>query len=164
MVAKVGYYSAQMKTLKLQTALKLKNRLAGEMSRLQAIVSRENSRRNDNPSKVKTGEVFAELKATRAKLIALKSAIAAANVEIYPKLAEMEEIKSFINFLQDLNTREGKEITHVGLHQEQLVYEWTVFLSQEVVDDMVKVQQDKIAVLQDEVDEFNATKAITVDL
>ena len=152
-----------MKTLKLHTALKLKNRLAGEMTRLQQIVRRENSRRNDNPSKVKTGDVFAELNSTRTKLVALKSAIAAANVAIYPKLAEMEEIKSFIVFLQTLNTREGEEVAFVG-GDKTATYTWQVFLSQEVVDSMVKMQQDKIAELQDEVDTVNAATTITVDL
>ena len=163
-MAKMAIILYIMKTLKLQTALKLKNRLAGEMSRLQGIVRRENSRRNDNPSKVKTGDVFNELNETRTKLVALKSAIATANVAIYPQLAAMEEIKSFIVFLQTLPTREGEEVAFVGRDQEKLTYQWNVFLSQEVVDAMVKVQQDKIAELQDEVDAFNATKTITVDL
>ena len=66
--------------MNISKALKIKNRLVGELVKLQEIAKRENSRRNDNISKVDCGEVFNQIGVTRTKLVALKSAIVEASV------------------------------------------------------------------------------------
>lgn len=149
-----------MKTIKLHTALKLKNRLAGEVARLQQVLARENSRRADNPSKVDRAVADTALQTARNKLVAIKSAISAANVLIYPTLARMEETKSALSFYQGLNTREGIEtmFTHTG--NIDLMH--TAYLNREAVDVLVAKLQDDINALQDSVDAYNASTTIEV--
>ena len=151
-----------MKTIKLHTALKLKNRLVGEVARLQSVLARENSRRDDNPSKVDAGKVDSLLRTTRHKLVRLKTAIAAANIPIYAALARMEETKSALAFYQTLNTREGVET--VATYKDNVTYNHTAYLNREAVDELVASFQEEINAAQDEVDSFNASTTITVDL
>lgn len=151
-----------MKTLKLHTALKLKNRLAGEVSRLQSVLQRENSRRNDNTSKVNRAEIQAELITTRNKLLRLKAAIAAANVPIYHTLASLEEAKAELSFYSSLPIREGVEI--IPTHTGKLEYTWDAFVNREGLDNLTKSLQLRINDLQDEADSFNSSTSITVDV
>ena len=75
--------------MNLSQALKQKNRLAGEYVRLAAILSRENSRRNDNPSKIDVQVVYTQMVETSNQLGELKAKIAAANVPIYPLIGQL---------------------------------------------------------------------------
>lgn len=148
--------------LSLNQALKQKNRLAGEITRLQMILRRENSRRNDNPSKVDGLEVWEDIKKTAQKLHILKAAICQANPPIYPAIEKMAELKSLINFLHTVPTKEGEEILLVGRNQEKLTYTWTSFFNTEKIDEMVRYYQSQIENLQDEIDAFNAQTHIDI--
>lgn len=150
------------KTIKLHTALKLKNRFAGEINRLQQVIQRENARRSDNASKIDVGVVDATLKETRLKLRNLKGAIAAANVPIYPLLAELEETKAAIAFYQGLPNREGTEVVYT--HTGNLEYTWASYLNREKIDALVIELQERVNNLQDEIDTFNAGASVVVDL
>ncbi len=142
--------------MNISKALKVKNRLVGEVNRLQEILRRENSRRNDNPSTVNVEETASNLESTRIKLIALKGAINKASSPISEKLAMLGEIKNQINFYNSLPTREGEEVTLVGSNREKLSYQWNAFFNKEKVDLFVKTKQDVINATQDEIDTFNA--------
>ena len=146
--------------MKLTNALKTKSRLAGELVRLQNIFRRENSRRNDNPSKENAGEIWNQIVAMSEKLGELKAKIAAANVPIYPKIERMAELKSRIAYLHALPVREGEELV-VQYGSEPLKYNWTAFLNQQAIDAHVHTLQDQINLLQDEIDAFNATTDLT---
>lgn len=147
--------------MKLHSALKLKNRLAGELNRLVTILQRENSRRNDNLSKIDCAEVEKNIVETREKLISVKSAICVANIGIYPTLARMEELKSYITQLNNLNCREGEEV-HVTYAKENLTYNWTCYINQEKKDILVQKYQLEIDALQDKVDEYNAGTDVNI--
>jgi len=151
-----------MKTIKLHTALKIKNRLAGEVTRVQEILRRENARRNDSVSKVDRAALFNVLTETREKLVKLKSEIAKANVPVYPLLARMEELKSYIAFLAGLPVREGPEV--VPSISETLSYVWASHINQEEKDKLLAETQEEINNLQDEVDAINASITIEVDI
>ena len=146
--------------MNISKALKVKNRLAGEVVRLQEVFKRENSRRNDNPSKVDPAAVFAELMVTRNKLISLKGAINEASAPISVKLAELAELKQYINFLNSVPNREGEELTLIGSNREKLVYTWTSLLNREGLDKLVVLAQNEVNTLQDEVDTFNAVTSV----
>jgi hypothetical protein len=153
-----------MKTLKLHAALKLKNRLAGEVARLQRLIVRENSRRNDNSSKVDVADLLIQLDKTRANLAAVKGALAAANVPIYDKLAALSEAKGHMAYLSTIPTREGEEKAAVGYKGDVQTYQWTAHLNQAAIDKALVDQQDVINRLQDEIDAFNANASISVTL
>lgn len=143
--------------MKLNQALKQKNRLAGEIVKLQQILQRENSRRNDNPSKVNPSEVYKKILEISTQLGELKAKIAVANVPIYTLIDQMAEFKSRIAFLQQLPKREGEEIGFVGRDNEKLVYTWTAFINQETCDKEVALLQKQCDDRQDRIDGFNAT-------
>jgi len=146
--------------MNLSQALKKKNRLAGEIARLQQILQRENARRNDNPSKVDRKQILDQIILTSKELGYLKADIAKANVGIYPALERMAEYKSLIAFYQSLPKRDGEEIVFVGRDQEKLTYTWDSFITQEECDKEVVKLQQIINELQDEVDHYNATTQI----
>jgi hypothetical protein len=143
--------------MNLSQALKLKNRLAGELVRQQQILQRENARRNDSVSKVNRKEVWEKILKLSEELGLLKGRITQSNVNIYPALERMAELKARIAFLNSLQKREGEEISFVGRDQEKLVYTWESLINQQQADEMVAGLQEEINGLQDEVDAYNAT-------
>lgn len=146
--------------MKLNQALKQKNRLAGDLVRQQQILQRENARRSDSVSKVDRAKVWENILAISDKLGELKGKIAIANVGIYSKLERMAELKSRIAYVTGLHKREGEEITFEGLQREKVTYTWTSEINQERADALVAQLEQQIAQLQDEVDEYNATHDI----
>ncbi|MEK6883531.1 MAG: hypothetical protein AABY22_28140 [Nanoarchaeota archaeon] len=142
--------------MNVHKALKVKNRLAGEVKRLQEIFARENSRRNDNPSNVNATEVYNQIEEVSERLVNLKGAIAKASAEIVTKLARMEEFKNQVNFIKGLDVREGEEILFIGRDQEKLIFNWKATINAEKRDLFVRDLETKINLLQDEVDEFNS--------
>lgn len=142
--------------MNISKALKVKNRLIGEVNRLQEILKRENSRRSDNPSEVNVEETANLLIETRRKLISLKGAIGEASAPLSEKLSFLTEQKAAINFYNSLPTREGEELTLVGANREKLAYQWTAYLNRESVDSLVKELQNSINETQDQIDDFNA--------
>ena len=148
------------KSMRLSQALKVKNRLAGEVARLNQILHRENSRRNDSQSKVDREVIWIQILTTSDELGVLKAKIAAANVGIYAKLERMGELKARIAFINDLAKRVGEEIVPLHGDREPLKYTWDSFITQEKADEMVVSLQSQIQALQDEVDEYNSTTSI----
>lgn len=146
--------------MKLAQALKVKNRLAGEIAQQQQILQRENARRNDSVSTVDRSAVYARILDLSKDLGELKAKIATANVGIYAKLERMAEMKGHVAFLTGLQKREGEEVQFIGRDQEKLVYKWDSFINQTACDEKVAALQKQIGALQDEVDAYNAATAI----
>lgn len=146
--------------MNLAQALKQKNRLAGELVRLQQILQRENARRSDNVSQVDREAVWKKVLEFSEELGTLKGRITQANVNIYPALERMAELKSRISFINSLPKREGEEVERYGRSDEKITYQWNSFINQQKCDEMVAELQDEINKLQDKVDAFNATTQI----
>jgi DNA repair ATPase RecN len=153
--------SGQFKTkkhMKLSQALKLKNRLAGDLSRQQQIAQRENSRRNDNQSSIDLVQVWAKIEDLTTQLSEIKTKIAKANIGIYAEIDRMAELKSRIAFLNGLPKREGAEPMMFG--DTNINYIWTSYINQEKCDEFVEDLQIQINNLQDKIDTYNATTDI----
>ena len=146
--------------MNLSQALKLKNRLAGEIVRQQQILLRENARRNDSASTVERSKVWDTIVKLSDDLGTLKGKITVANIGIYPLLERMAELKSRIAYVQELPKRVGEEISFIGRDQERLTYVWDSFINQELCDEMVSILQTEINTLQDQVDSYNATTTL----
>jgi hypothetical protein len=150
--------------MRLSQALKRKNRLAGELARLQAVLQRENSRREGSSSTVDREAVFNQIAEVRRRLIELKTGITQANLDIYPKIAEMAELKSFIAFLSALDTKHGVHAEVVGHYQtEPRDVRYDAYLTREKVDALVVETQRRIEKLQDEIDVHNASRSIPLE-
>lgn len=146
--------------MNLAQALKQKNRLAGELVRQQQILQRENARRSDSVSTVDREAVYERILEISEELGELKGKITQANVNIYPALERMAELKSRIAFVQGLPKREGEEIQPLHGDREPLKYQWDSFINQEKSDELVAELQEQINDLQDEVDTYNATTEV----
>jgi len=160
-----------MKSISLAQALKLKNRLAGEVARLRQIVERENSRKESKPARADVRKAFDEGVARSRELAALKGAIAAANAGvvvgnhgIYGKLNLQAELRGLIAFLKELNTKEGEEVERVGFLSRDEATRAVYFaeIKRDEIDRSVVAYQTEIEQLQDQIDEFNAATRIVV--
>lgn len=156
----------ETKTVSLAFALKQKNRLAGKIAAVNAVIARENSRLENTTSTVNVEEKFAERKQLVNALIKLKTQISQANISIYSVLAEMEEAKAEIALLESLNVSQepqrevefsdGKQVIRTILRK--------AYITQDTRDANIETLRDAVASLQDKVDEFNATTKIAIEV
>jgi hypothetical protein len=160
---------AAMKAVTLSQALKHKNRLAGEIARLRAIVDRENSRKEAQPVRADVRKVFEQSVERARELAALKGAIAAANAGvtdgargIYGRLNLQAELRGLIAFLKELNCKEGETTERVGFlsRDEATRVVFVAEIKKDEVDRFIASHEAEIATLQDEIDEFNAATRI----
>lgn len=154
-----------MKTVTLSQALKLKNRIAGDIARLREIVQRENSRKDSVPVRADVRAAFERSVLRSRELAAFKGAIAAANagvtgpnVGIYAKLNLQAELRGLIAFVKGLDTKEGEEVERVGFlsRDEAARVVHVAVINREEVDALVVAFQGEVDQLQDEIDDFNA--------
>lgn len=145
----------------LAQALKLKNRTVAAINRAKEILTRENSRDAKSASKVDCTVVYADMLRHTEALIVIKTALAKANVGIYAQLAEMEEKKSFITYLRTLTVTEG-EVKAPRFHQEADATTFVAYINAAKRDELIATAEARIAVLQDEVDTFNASHRVDV--
>lgn len=143
-------------------ALKEKNRVAGRLAKARELVGEENSRDKSVPRGIDVAEMYAQAKELRNRLIAIKSAIAEANKSIVSKIIELDEVKSEIAFLNGLDVKEGKFVTtNYGSRIESDI--GAVIRKQQVMEE-VSALQARADRLQDELDEFNATTKIEIEV
>ena len=145
--------------MKIAKALKVKNRLAGEVRRLEEIVRRENSRKASEFNKDKVASKLEELTDVRVELIQLKAKIQRKTAPIADKLIRLAELKGEIEFFQSLDTKEGTFAENQYSNPVREV-EFKAYYNRDAIDDIVVNLQNQIAELQDEVDEYNATTDI----
>lgn len=154
--------------MKLFSALKQKNRLAGELARIQTILVRENSRQQTgigqhgvHPKKEYLDQLTAELVGKRAALVALKAAIAVANVGIYDKIFEVAELKSQITWIDTLNTKSGVHYEYGYGDAPKDIY-YVAYVDDVQRDKLKEEYQARINKIQDEIDEFNSRTDIVI--
>lgn len=159
--------ASMTKKISIARALKEKNRIAGRLALLRNRISGENSLEKRIPRSVDVKAVFEEARATERRLIAVKAAISVANAPIVAKIIELEETKSEIAWLKTLDTREGTfesggDFGRYG--PAHAVNEYNAVIPQSEVNDMLDSLQKHAEKLQDELDEFNASTRIEVDI
>lgn len=142
----------------LAKALKLKNRLAGRLSKVQTDIQTYNSvlteqkDKVDVPGLIKTREEIVDC------LVAIKTAIIHANAPIHERLIRQGELRAKIEFLNSVPTRDGQE--RHGYQNTEIT--WTATLKKNEVDAQVRACEAEIDSIQDELDQFNHTKKIEV--
>ena len=80
--------------MKVTKALKLKNKLAGEVSNLKQMLKIQNSRPTKQPFDYSSREVWQKLCDTIERLVQVKTALAVANVEVYEKMMDSHRLCS----------------------------------------------------------------------
>jgi len=151
-----------MATVNLAKALKLKNSLVTEINRAKGILTRENSRSERSTSKVDRNAIWDSIVAKTVELVALKGKITTANIGIYPMLAEAEELKSTIAYLQSLPTTDGVQVEGGQFGQARVETKFEAYFTQEKIDATIATLQKRIEDTQDAIDTYNATKTVEV--
>lgn len=146
--------------MKLAKALKEKNRLAGETAQLKELLLSKNCLPAKQPFDYDNREVLAKLNASVETLVAVKSAIAEANSEIYAKIFRLAELKGLVALLRSLDTREGVFHEKGGYTEPSAEVPYRCQLGRVEVDRLAADYETEIERLQDELDEFNCTPSI----
>ena len=145
--------------MKLAKALKLKNKLAGEVAHLKELLAQQNSRSTKQKFDYDNHKVLAELRAKIAELVATKAAIGAANAAVYAKIFRLAELKGLATTLKGLSTKEGVYAESLGYAQSVEV-EYVAQIKKSEADQLVAELEAEIQALQDALDEFNFTRSI----
>jgi hypothetical protein len=148
--------------MKLTKALKLKNQLAGEVAELKLRLASQNSRPSTVPFDYDANLVLSELRAKLDSLVEVKSAIAVANVALYPRIFRLAELKGLVATLKALDVRNGLFKEGAGYGQSAYDIEYSAQLKKPAVDALVTDLEAEISALQDDLDEFN--HRVSVDL
>jgi len=163
--------------MKIAKALKLKNRLAGEITRLKQIVQTHNSREDFREKTYDILQIVNEkLPKVMEDLVLVKTIIACSNgIEAtgsitkemlqntpYWSIFMMAELKGLIETLRATDTKNGSFSHSVrsfigsgSLENKPLVY--IADLKQENVDEIIAASEKTIDALQDILDAHNAT-------
>jgi HAMP domain-containing protein len=141
-------------------ALNVKNRLVGEKLKLWRLISANASRLENAKTNYDAKKLWAQYEATVDKLVAVKTAIAKANVSVYDKIYRIAELKSKAAEIQSLDTNEAdnQEMLYNRVTGETTKGELTkrvvLFKDSEVVE-MTAGLEKEIASLHDEVTAYN---------
>jgi hypothetical protein len=148
--------------MKLAKALRLKNKIVGEINEIQTRIENDNSHRKEHQPKYPVQGLYDEYLEKTQKLVKLKTLITEANIKIAEKIHKMDEIKSHISFLAKLNTKDGtyKEDKYRNGEYEEvdIVYEAT--LDEIAVREQVYALKEELEAIQDELSSFNHTTEI----
>jgi hypothetical protein len=149
--------------MKLNQALKTKNRLVAEVSRLKDQIKEQNSRSALQPFDYDSRELLRQLRPKTEQLVRIKAAIAQANAAIYEKIFRLSELRATVALLKTISTRHGKFLESQAFSQPVEV-EYVSQIRQADLDAHVRELEKEIARLQDELDEFNDQCQIDFEL
>lgn len=148
--------------MKITKALKLKNQLAGDVAELKVRLASQNSRASTVPFDYDANDVLTALRAKVDELVSVKSAIAAANVAIYPRIFRLAELKGLVTSIKSLDTRQGVFKEGGGFSLAACEVEYVSQLKKPAVDALAAELEAEISAIQDELDEFNQSQSVVL--
>jgi hypothetical protein len=142
----------------LAKALKLKNRLAGRLAKLDKDLEHYNSvpAGSDQPD---IKGIYAERRKLVVHLVELKVAINTANQPIHRTIFELGELKSLVALLGRTSTKHGTMVE--GYHGNEIQY--VAQFRKGDVDREVRRLEVEIDRIQDQLDRFNYNTLIALD-
>jgi hypothetical protein len=153
-----------MASITLNSALKIKNRLAERLKKVDQQIEKYNSIRVGINRPVDMDDLFIKRGAIVRDLINIKTAIAKANNPLW--LFEIAELKAEISLISGLSTIDGK-IVNDSYHRKEGdpdMIEYTAFLNEGRVQEDIEDLQRELDTFQDRIDKHNATTTIEVEL
>ena len=141
----------------LAQALKEKNRLAGEISKLWGLIHHENSCWETHQRSIDVHETMETIEYYTAKLIELKTKIGVANAGLLADMYALEEAMNRISKLGSLDTEEGVRYRGINDSIKELM---TAEITAKDVIRLVNETQIECNRLQDALDAYNATHKI----
>ena len=157
--------------MKIAKALKLKNRLAGDIAVLKQRIMENNVSVDGRKRDFDVGDLATKLTVAIQSLVSVKTAIAVANGGATSeqgscnarRIYAMAEAKGLIDMYRSLDTKNGKYKEGGGYGNPVVETEYTAHFTKANVDERVAALTDEIEVYQEAVDAFNATTDVKVD-
>ncbi len=142
-----------MANISLSKAMKIKNRLAGRLGKVQVAIAAYNSMPESRREEVDV----VVLDAMRAELveclISLKTSITIGSQGLQRTIYEVAEKKAEIEFLNGLNTRHGVE---PATYTNVAAITYVAAIKMQDVSSRVRKLEVEIDQLQDKIDQYNA--------
>ena len=144
----------------LRKALQLKNKFAGDLLKINTLISQNNSKKEGSVNRFDVVKLLDEKSKLMAKLIEIKTAIAKANIGIYDKITKIAELKADITFFNSLDCFEGEKEAGYGVASKSHVYTSTI--NPALKTELISSYEKEIEKYQDEVDYYNHTTQIEI--
>jgi hypothetical protein len=148
-----------MAEITLAKALKIKNRLAGRLAKIQADIQAFNSVPEGQADQVNVPVLMKTRDELVEALVNLKTAINNANRETQREIYDLAEKKATAQFLAGVNTRHGPQ---PPMYPATVVVNYVAALKKADVDTLVARLETDIDQLQDRLDQFNHVHKIEV--
>jgi hypothetical protein len=158
---------------RLAKALKLKNKLAGELAELMIKIQRNNIYTVGKEPDYNAEVLFQQYKDTQARLVKIKVAIQAANQAVEDKILRMAEAKARLSLLAGIAVKEGVEeeviggwqlLTDGSRTQQTKRVEYKSYLNRKRLDSEIDQAKAEIETCQEELDAFNAATMVEIDI
>ena len=143
----------------VKQALKLKNKLVKEITEELQKAQMYNSVESGSKRPYSSTESLAKVNELTNQLVDLKTKIHLANSPVYGKIFRLSELKSLVLKIKSLNCTEGTATDYYSRRVENPPV-MTSEISIVERDDMVKIMEDEIESIQEELDTHNALTQI----
>ena len=148
--------------LTLAKALAVKNRLAGRLVQARENIETYNSvlagQRDDyGKATVDVRAEYARYRKLQDGLIVVKATIQRASQPIYEDILQLAELKSVIQMLNGLNTKNGTEPGYNGVE-----FRYSAVILKPEALAIIHELEAQIDVIQDKLNEFNASTRIEI--
>jgi uncharacterized protein YukE len=150
-----------LQEITLAKALKVKNRLAGRLAKVQSDIQTYNSVLEGQADQVNVLVLVKTRDELVEALVTIKTAINEANREIQRAIYDLAEKKASGQFLAGINTRHGAQ---PAVYPGQPDHKYVAALKKADVDAQVQRLEKEIDTLQDQIDSFNHGHTVEVDL
>jgi len=139
--------------MKVSKALKMKNKLAGDVAKLKRRFLMSNSKQEGVVYDYDADAVYEELISKTQELIDLKTRINASNTMIQDKIYRISELKGLVELWNGVPTKSGTFPKNYGDGDNV----FTSTFSQKDADAKISELEKQIDELQDEIDQHNYT-------
>ena len=153
---------ANVENLTLAKALSIKNRLAGRLAQARSNIETYNSvlagQRDDyGKATVDVRAEYARYRKLQDGLIVVKAVIQRANLPIYEDILQLGELKSVIQMLNGLDTKNGTEPGYNGVE-----FRYSAVMLKPEALGIIRELEAQIDAIQDKINEFNASNRIEI--
>lgn len=148
----------------LARALKYKNRVVERMRKLESDIHSYNSVLAGAEREVDPSAALKERLELEAYLVQLKLALDEANNPIKKLICAMQELKGRIKFLQQINVTHGKIDARRNMYGQEGEMVYGAAIRKSEVDELMSDARNYIDTMQEEVDKFNNTATIEIDV
>ncbi len=144
----------------LAKALKIKNRLAGRLAKVQADIQVYNSVPEGQAGQVDVPALLRARDELADAMVALKTAVSEANREVQRDIYLLAEKKAAAQFLAGVNTRHGPQ---PAVYPNAAEVTYVAALKKADADALVARLEQEIDGLQDKLDHFNHARKVEVE-